>query len=334
MDELNIENDIITKKKSNNIFVIIVLLFTLLLAGIFCFFLLDKKSKKDNESNKKEVITPLMYEITKEGSNNKIYLFGSMHMVNHDEFEYPNYVLDAYNNSDYVACEFDIVEYTENMNTMEMLADFMYADGSTIKDHISEETYNKMTTFLRDKYTYNENLDIYNLYFFETMVTQTVISNSKIANGEAVDSYFLKKAKEDKKNILEVESYDYQLNLFLSLPDKYMEMEILELIDNYDEALKELDDLYDAWKKGDAEKFIEDNEGNTKDYTEEELKLYEEYNKKILTDRNIGMTDKLISYFDNNYKTFYMVGAAHLVGDNGIAHLLEQKGYKVTRITK
>ena len=96
------------------------------------------------------------------------------------------------------------------MNATEMLADLMYTDGSTIKDHISEETYNKMVQFLKDKYMYNENLDIYNLYFFETMVTQAVVNNSKLASGDAVDTYFLKKAKEDKKHILEVESYQYQ----------------------------------------------------------------------------------------------------------------------------
>jgi len=331
MEELNIENDFVSKKKNNNIFVLISLLFILLLAGIFCFFLIDKNNKKDNK-NKKEEITPLMYEITKEGSNNKIYLFGSMHMVNHDEFEYPKYVLDAYNNSDYVACEFDVVEYTENMNAMEMIDDFMYKDGTTVKDHISEENYNKMVQFLTDKYMYNENLDIYNLYFFETMVTQAVINNSKLANGEAVDSYFLKKAKEDKKTILEVESYQFQMDMFKSLPDRLFELEILEMIDNFDENLKELEDLYTAWKTGDVTKFLEEDEIDENKYSKEDIEILDDYNKKILDNRNIGMTEKLISYFDNNYKTFYMVGAAHLVGDNGIANLLEQKGYKVTRI--
>ena len=79
---------------------------------------------------------------------------------------------------------------------------------------------------------YNENLDIYNLYFFETMVTQAVVNNSKLASGDAVDSYFLKKAKEDKKNILEVESYQYQINIFKSFQDRLYELEILDIIDH------------------------------------------------------------------------------------------------------
>lgn len=333
MNELKFENDYVSKKSGNIFFISIILFFVLSLVGLFAFLILDTNNKQNTKNeNKKEQITPLMYEVTKEGSNNKIYLFGSMHMVNHDEFEYPKYILDAYNNSDYVACEFDVVEYTENMNATEMLADLMYTDGSTIKDHISEETYNKMVQFLKDKYMYNENLDIYNLYFFETMITQAVVNNSKLASGDAVDSYFLKKAKEDKKNILEVESYQYQINIFKSFQDRLYELEILDIIDNYDDSLKELEELYEAWKKGDISKFIEEDEIDEDKYSKEDIKILEDYNKKILDERNIGMTEKLISYFDNNYKTFYMVGAAHLVGDNGIANLLEQKGYKVTRI--
>ena len=49
----------------------------------------------------------------------------------------------------------------------------------------------------------------------------------------------------------------------------------------------------------------------------------------MLDDRNIGMKDKLEEYFNNGYDVFYMVGAAHLLGDKGIAKLVEQDGYTV-----
>ena len=333
MEEIKIENDIITKKKSNTLLKIL-FVFIILFVSIGGIYLYKNNSKDNNDTNKKEQITPIMYEITKDGSNNKIYLFGSMHMVNHDEFEYPNYVLNAYKDSDYLACEFDVVKYKENMDTSSMIKDFLYTDGTTVKDHLSKETYDKLINFLKEKYTYNESLDYYNLYFFETMVTQVILNNSNVASGSAVDEYFLSKAKEDNKTILEVESYELQLNVFKSLSDKIYELEINSMIDEYEESIESLNKLYDAWKKGDVDTIMDENESDDDKYTEEELKLLEDYNNKVLYDRNVHMTDELIKYFDNNYRTFYMVGAAHLVGDKGIANLLEQKGYKVTRITK
>ena len=60
--------------------------------------------------------------------------------------------------------------------------------------------------------------------------------------------------------------------------------------------------------------------------------LVAEYNKLLLFDRNIGMANKLKEYFNDNKKVFYMVGAAHLVGDKGIAKLLENDGYNVKKV--
>ena len=52
----------------------------------------------------------------------------------------------------------------------------------------------------------------------------------------------------------------------------------------------------------------------------------------MLDDRNIGMKNKLEEYFNNGYTVFYMVGTAHLIGDQGIAKLVELDGYTVTRV--
>ena len=58
-------------------------------------------------------------------------------------------------------------------------------------------------------------------------------------------------------------------------------------------------------------------------------KMFEDYNKKTIDDRNEYMADKLIEYFEGNKKVFFMVGAAHLPGNKGIATILARKGYTV-----
>ena len=59
-----------------------------------------------------------------------------------------------------------------------------------------------------------------------------------------------------------------------------------------------------------------------------------DFDEKVLYSRNITMTDKLEEYFNSGYNTFFMVGAGHLVGEDGIANLLVQRGYTVKQVNK
>ena len=330
-------------KKINKKTKLLIIGITLLIAAIIGFFIINNTNKPNEKNINKETekikenITPLMYEITKDGSKNKIYLFGSIHIANTDELNFPKYINDAYSNSKYLACEFDLVDYQKDQEKMlQAVGDLIYSDGTTIKEHLNNETYNKLIKFLKEKGMYAEMYEIYKPIFFQSLITSKMANDSKIKTTDGIDEYFLNKAKKDNKKILEVESYDYQTKLLTSFSDKLNEILLTDLIDKYDEEVQSLKDLYNAWKKGDIAKIIQESNEELEiksNYSKEEIDLIKDYNKKLLDDRNINMTNKLIEYFNNNYDTFYMVGAAHLVGDNGIAHLLETKGYTVKQIS-
>jgi uncharacterized protein YbaP (TraB family) len=55
--------------------------------------------------------------------------------------------------------------------------------------------------------------------------------------------------------------------------------------------------------------------------------------KKLLDDRNVVMTGKMEEYLKGKDPIFVVVGAAHIVGDKGIAKQLRDKGYKVDQVT-
>lgn len=274
----------------------------------------------------------MIYKITKENSDNVIYLFGSMHISKKDTYPLSDTVMKAYSDSDFLACEFDLTLYKDDMEkSMELLSKLVYTDGTTIKDHISNELYDKLVKYLKENYFYNEKFDYYKPYFFNSIITEFMYNKAKFTE-TGIDEYFLNKAKKDKKEILEVESYDYQMDLLLSFSDDYYAMELESLLEDEKKSLDSLEELYEAWKNGDVNKILKSNEIDEEDleeYTEEELSMMEDCNNKILTVRNKNMTDKLIQYFEDDKDVFFMVGALHLVGDDGICSLLKDKGYKV-----
>src|ERR1044071_2316396 len=55
--------------------------------------------------------------------------------------------------------------------------------------------------------------------------------------------------------------------------------------------------------------------------------------KKLLDDRNVAMTGKMEEYLRGKDAVFAVVGAAHIIGDKGIAKQLRDKGYKVKQVT-
>ena len=63
------------------------------------------------------------------------------------------------------------------------------------------------------------------------------------------------------------------------------------------------------------------------------MKLYEEYNTAMMTDRNAGMLEVAKQYLESGDTVFYAVGLAHLLDENnGLVFTLRDAGYTVTLV--
>lgn len=300
----------------------------IIVAGLFIYKLLNKEEVVESK------ITPILYKVTKEGSTNEMYLFGSIHVADSNDLVFPKYVTDAYEKSHYLACEIDESEMTLEKSQEQALL-LMYDDGSTVKEHLSEETYNKVVNFLTERNSYSSLYDIYKPFLLQSFITNLTANDAGLSGESAIDTYFINKAKIDRKKILEVESFEYQANLLTSFSDELYDIILSELVDNYDNEVKDLKELYNNWKNGNAEEIAELNDDEIEEddsYSPELQKEIEEYNKKVVEDRNLTMTDKAIEYFENNQDVFFMVGTLHIVGEKGMANLLSAKGYTVVRV--
>lgn len=334
------------KKRISKSILLILLGSIFIVAGLLTIFFLNGNKKnesvKPNETESPiEKITPLMYKVTKDGSDTTIYLLGSVHVANLSNVEFPDYLNEAYKNSSYLAFEYDMIEAEKDPEVMEReLNEIKYQDGTTLKDHLSEETYSKLTKFIEEKkYGTIEIYDQFKPYAIAAIITQIMASDASLNPNDGIDMYFLKKAKEEKKTVLEVESELFQSTLLLSFSDRLYEIEILDTIDYYDDGVEELKELYEAWKKGDPNEIAEINALKISDeekerYSDSDIELMKDYYKKMLTDRNVTMTDTFEEYFANDYDTLFIVGAGHIVGEDGIAALLEARGYTVTQLNK
>ena len=277
--------------------------------------------------------TPLLYKATSDNGG-EVWLFGSIHVGNDDMYPLPDYVNNAYNEADSLAVEVDVIDMEEN--AMDYVADYqkvMYLDGTTIKDHISEDLYNDAVKILEDNDYYTSMLDYYYPSMWSSFIEVFEYENSDYDSKKGIDMHLLNLAKENKKNIVEIESASSQITLLGEFSEELQILQLEEVVAGYntEESKTYLKDLVSAWTSGNEESItaIICEDSSSEDYTEEEMKLLEEYNQKMLVDRNILMADFAEKALKDGDSVFICVGTAHIVGEGAMVDLLRDRGYTV-----
>ena len=319
----------------------IVGLLVIILVGLGIFFFLNKDKKKDDkktetpETVEELKYSPLLYKVTKEGSDNVIYLFGSIHVADERAYPLPEAVQKAFDESDYLAVEVDVVHMTQ-AEMLENMEPMMAEEGKLLRNYLSPDAYTKIVDFLKESGSYSPMLEAFKPSYVESLVTSLAYIKSGLNPAAGIDAHFL--GNVGNKEILEYENAKFQYELLSSLPDAYYEKAILAMIDHLDEAAEETMKLYEAWYSGNEENILKyadaDEVGTDEDdpiYIEFKEEL-DEFNNKLLEQRNVGMVNKTIQFFEEGKKTFVVVGVLHVVGEEGLAHQLEQAGFKVEKV--
>lgn len=274
-----------------------------------------------------------MWEVTSKDTNAKIYLLGSIHAAKEDTFPLRDTIMDAFEKSDYLAVEFNTTAAMQDTAQLIKCSKLLYYnDGTTIKDHLTEENYTKSKAILEENNMYSPLYDLMNCGFWESLLLEAIMQESNIDYDAGIDSTFIDMATEKGKTILDIESMEFQFGLLSSFSDTYYNMDFKNMLDNIDGNAEQLNQLYDAWKTGDIAEFLEEDSEDLNSLTDEEKQAYDDYEKAMLTDRNIGMADKAEEYLKEDKNVFYVVGFAHMIGDNGIVQLLKDRGYTVKRV--
>jgi hypothetical protein len=81
-------------------------------------------------------------------------------------------------------------------------------------------------------------------------------------------------------------------------------------------------EIFKVWSEGDSAGLTEILQRGLKEHPEVRP-IYE----KILYERNKNMVSKIENFATEDVNYFVIVGAAHLVGEEGIIKLLQEKGY-------
>ncbi|MCP4598940.1 MAG: TraB/GumN family protein [Proteobacteria bacterium] len=268
-----------------------------------------------------------IWKATSPASPDKVlYLLGSVHAANADFYPLDPVIEEAYEASDVLIVELNLAAIPNEKMLQVVFSRAVLPKDQSLKSRLSEETWSKLFETL-DKY----NVPVESVIRFKpwfaalTIVTLRIVENG-YSPAYGIDQHFIEK---DDKEIIELESADYQLALFDELPKELEELLILDAMEGSFQSGGDLTQVMAAWRKGDSETLREIMFSSVGQQPE-----FEPLFKRIFIDRNRTMASRIEELLEDYTSLFVVVGAGHLVGDDGLVAIFEGKGYCVTQLEK
>ncbi len=255
------------------------------------------------------------------------YVLGSIHALKKEIYPLDKKILDAYHDTDKLVVEVNISKIKPETMQKSLLEGSTYSGEGSLRTRLSRDTYEQTEAKFSEYGRSISQLDMFKPHFIAITLTALEIQKQGFDPEFGIDRYFLRKATEDGKEILELETFDFQADIFRSFSDKEQELFLIYTLTDMDAIGSQLDILIDSWLKGDTDTM----ESILMKSIVDRPELRPVY--EILIDkRNKEMTSKLEHYLATDKSYFVVVGAAHLIGDKGIISLLKEKGYAITQL--
>lgn len=290
-----------------------------LLLSIICFFVFAHAHAANDKA--------FFWQVTSDTAT--VYLLGSIHFADKSFYPLRQEIENAFSRCEYLVVELDVNKVDAEIYNSLLSQKGVYKDGKTIKDVISNETWLQLQKRLDQL---NINYDVIKNYRPGVLVltlTAMQVMHMGFDPQLGIDVHFLLEATRQAKNIIELETLEQQINLFLNIPDG--ELLLKESLYSLDESELMMANMVSYWKYGDETQM---NKLLFEDAIEDYPAFSEIYDR-LFYERNEQMTLKIDAMLKQKAagKTFYfvVVGAGHLIGEKGIVNSLKEKGYEVKR---
>lgn len=252
-----------------------------------------------------------------------VYLLGSIHIVEKDMYPLAQPVEDAFRTSKVLAVEVNMNKFSKEQLGAMAQQRAVYTDGSTLSRHISKTTSDLVDAFCVANELPRAAVEPMKPWMVAMLATLLPLQKAGIVENDGIDMHFLK-AIAPQQRIEELETPEFQFDLLASGTDAEQEEMLAGALQKSDQMPGYLRQMQSAFLNGDAaalEKLIEETATGAR-----------EYRKRLLDDRNIPMAARVEQYLKGNEQTFVVVGAAHLVGEQGVVSLLRARNYKVEQM--
>lgn len=263
-----------------------------------------------------------MWKVEGEGGS-AAYLLGSLHVLTPEWYPLNATINKAFTDSKVLVEEIDIGEAADPALMMSALMKAMLPAGQTLDQVIAPSLYAEVK-----RRAENSGLPMMAIQRMKPwLVAITLMAPTLQAAGFkpelGVDQHFYNRAVASGMKRQALETMTYQLDRFDQMSPKLQEDLLKSTMEDLDKEVAGVKEMAEAWGFG--------NVAAMEKLTLAGLKESPELYSRLLVERNNNWMPQVETCVKERAGCFIVVGAAHLVGPDGLPAMLAKKGYRVTQ---
>ncbi|MBK7409437.1 MAG: TraB/GumN family protein [Saprospirales bacterium] len=265
----------------------------------------------------------LLWEISGNGLKTPSYLYGTIHMIGKEDFFLTDETVASFDKAEQVVFEIDMEKMSNVMVQFSLLMDLFMEDGQTLKGLLSPEDYKLVQTHFDGMGLPMMLLERIKPLFLSVFASGD-IDQEGFSSGEVVsyEMEFMEMAQKQDKKIDGLETIEFQMSLFDSIPYRAQAEMLVESIraEADQDSGKDFQSLVEIYKSQDLEAMqgaVDNSDAMTTNYE-----------TMLLSNRNSNWVPVMAKMMPKK-SCFFAVGAAHLGGAEGVISLLRKEGYTV-----
>jgi uncharacterized protein YbaP (TraB family) len=258
------------------------------------------------------------------GKGGVVYLVGSVHLLSKDFYPLHPALESAYKDSDLLVEEADLGDMLGPNSQLQFLSRGMLPSTTSLDKVLSPATFALLSKRFADLGMPIEPLKLLKPWMVALMLEALEWQKAGFDPELGLDKHFYDQAKSDGKGVQGLETVEYQVSIFDEMAIAEQDHLLAETLKGVDTEQANMSKLIESWRTGDAP--------GVERIVLSDLKQEPQLYQRLLVGRNRNWLPKIEALFARKGHALVVVGAAHLVGPDGLVAMLKGKGYTVEQM--
>jgi uncharacterized protein YbaP (TraB family) len=258
------------------------------------------------------------------GKGGTIYLMGSIHVMSESFYPLNPALEAAFEDSDLLVEEVDLAQMMDPMAQMNILTKGMLPSNQSLDKVLSPATLALVHKATGDLGTAGGPLMRFKPWMLAIALQGIELMKAGFDPALGLDQHFYEQARGAGKSVQGLETVEFQISRFDTMTLEQQDRMLAETLKELATETATVNKLGDAWKTGDVPAIER--------IALADLKSDPVMYQRLLVERNKNWIPQIEALFARRGRALVVVGAAHLVGPDGLIAMLKAKGYTIEQL--